>query len=63
MSIVKKNKGSFFHIGKKRRGYNPDVEDIYFGIYGEFSPRSDEAFKKHLGRLAKVVFFHRNDNG
>jgi len=64
MAIVKETKrDSWVHIGRKI--HDADMDALYFGRLGEFSPRSDIAFNKHIRELNdfKKTPFFQNLNG
>ncbi len=42
---------------------SPDLIAECYGVSGEFSPKADEAFNKHIKRLEHLKKFFANENG
>jgi hypothetical protein len=52
--VIRPSKNDVWFRVKQPRVGDVDYADRYFGVSGEFSERSDNAFKKHLDRYKKL---------
>jgi hypothetical protein len=52
--VIRPSKNDVWFKVKQPRVGDVDYADRYFGVNGEFSERSDNAFKKHLQRYSEL---------